>query len=300
MSGWKKITLGVAGTFGLLAVLLGALAVLMPRWINGEAVKAGILARVSRAAGGTLRYERLDLAWFPRPRIVVRRLELAIPHRAAGTVESLTLYPALFPLVRGGYHLAGVRADAPDLTVEIPQPAMEEKPPSFAEIRERIAGLSSALSIDAPGMTFEVHRGRVALSLGPRPLCALREIEGRFILPPNRLDVDIRCASNLWGSLSLNGRLEPAELSGRGTIELVGLDLAPFTESFLPEGWRRDGRRTRRPWRRLRDRPVPHPQGGSARGEHVPVGASGERHADVSGLRSAERSRSTERERSSR
>ncbi|HEX7523970.1 MAG TPA: hypothetical protein VF357_07195, partial [Candidatus Deferrimicrobium sp.] len=238
MSGWKKITLGIAGAFGLLAVLLGALTVLMPRWINGEAVKAGILARVSRAAGGTVRYERLDLVWFPRPRIVVRRLELAIPHRAAGTVESLTLSPSLFPLVRGGYHLAKIRADAPDLAVEIPRSAKEEKPPSLAEIREQIAALLSTLSVDAPGMTFEVHRGRVALSLGPRPLCALREIEGRIILPPKRLDVDLRCASNLWGNLSLNGRLEAAELSGRGTIELVGLDLAPFAESFLPEGWR--------------------------------------------------------------
>ena len=238
MSGWKKIPLGVAGAFVLLAVLLGALTVLMPRWINREAVKAGILARVSRAAGGTVRYERLDLVWIPSPRIVVRRLELAIPHRAAGTVESLTLFPALFPLVRGGYHLAKIRADAPDLAVEIPRSAKEEEPPSLAEIRERIAALLSTLSVDAPGMTVEVHRGRVALSLGPRPLCALREIEGRIILPPKRLDVDLRCASNLWGNLSLNGRMDAAELSGRGTIELVGLDLAPFAESFLPEGWR--------------------------------------------------------------
>ncbi|MHB8831669.1 MAG: YhdP family protein [Desulfobacteria bacterium] len=238
MSGRKKITLWVAGAFGLLAVLLGALAVLTPRWINGEAVKAGILARVSRAAGGTVRYERLELAWFPRPRIVVRRLELAVPHRAAGTVESLTLYPALFPLLRGGYHLAKIRADAPDLTVEIPRAAKEEKPPSLAEIRERVAGLLSALSVDAPGLVLEVHRGRAVVSLGARPLCALREIEGRIVLPPEHLDVDLRCASNLWGKLSLNGRLDAAELSGRGTIEMAGLDLAPFAESFLPEGWR--------------------------------------------------------------
>jgi hypothetical protein len=238
MSGWKKIAWGVAGAFGLLAVLLVALAVLMPRWINGEAVKAGILARASRTAGGTVRYERLDLAWFPRPRIVVRRLELAVPHRAAGTVESLTIYPALFPLLRGGYHLAKIRADAPDLTVEIPRSAKEEKPPSLAEIRERVAGLLSALSVDAPALVLEVHRGRAVVSLGARPLCALREIEGRIVLPPERLDVDLRCASNLWGKLSLNGRLDAAELSGRGTIELAGLDLAPFSESFLPEGWR--------------------------------------------------------------
>ncbi len=236
MRGRKKITLGIAGAFGLLAVLLAALAVLTPRWINVEAVKTGILARASRAAGGTVRYERLDLAWFPRPRIVVRRLELAIPHRAAGTVESLTIYPALFPPLRGGYHLAKVRADAPDLAVEIPRAAKGEKSTSLAEIRGRIAGLLSALSADAPGLVFEVHRGRVAVSLGPRPLCSLREIEGRIVLPPKRLDVDLRCASNLWGKLSLKGRLDAAELSGRGTIELAGLDLAPFAESFLPEG----------------------------------------------------------------
>lgn len=239
MRGWKTIARGAAGAFVLLVALLVALAVLMPRWINGEAVKAVILARASRAAGGTVRYERLDLAWFPRPRVVVRRLELVLPHRTAGTVESLTLYPALFPLVRGGYHLAKVRADAPDLAVEIPRPAKEEKPPSFAEIREWIAGRLSTLSVDAPGLVIEVHRGRVALSLGPRPICALREIEGRIVLPPKRLDVDIRCASNLWENLSLNGRLDAAELSGRGTIELSGLDLSPFAESFLPEGWRR-------------------------------------------------------------
>ena len=237
MSGRKKIARGVAGVLGLLAVLLVALAVLMPRWINGEAVKAGIQARASRAAGGTVRYERLELAWFPRPRIVVRKLELAIPHRAAGAVESLTLYPSLFPRTRGGHPLAKVRVDAPDLAVEIPRAAKEEKPPSFAELRERIAGLLSALSVNAPGMVFEVRRGRVALSLGPRPLSTLREIEGRIVFPPKRLEVDLRCASNLWGNLSLAGRLDAAELSGRGTIGLVGLDLAPFAKSFLPKGW---------------------------------------------------------------
>ena len=235
----KKIALGVVGALGLLAVLLLALGALMPLWINMETVKAGILDRASRAAGGTVRYERLELAWFPRPRIVVRRLELAIPHRASGVVESLTLYPSLFPWIRGGSHLAKVRAEAPDLTVEIPRPAKEEKPASLAEIRERIAGLLSALTAEAPGVVLEVHRGRVALSLGPRLLCALREIEGRIVFPPKRLEVDLRCASNLWGNLSLNGRLDAADLSGRGTIALVGLDLAPFAESFLPEGWRR-------------------------------------------------------------
>ncbi|MGB5197827.1 MAG: hypothetical protein WBN64_12260, partial [Candidatus Deferrimicrobium sp.] len=235
----KKIALGVVGALGLLAVLLLALGALMPLWINMETVKAGILDRASRAAGGTVRYERLELAWFPRPRIVVRRLELAIPHRASGVVESLTLYPSLFPWIRGGSHLAKVRAEAPDLTVEIPRPAKEERPASLAEIRERIAGLLSALTAEAPGVVLEVHRGRVALSLGPRLLCALREIEGRIVFPPKRLEIDLRCASNLWGNLSLNGRLDAADLSGRGTIALVGLDLAPFAESFLPVGWRR-------------------------------------------------------------
>ena len=238
MSGRKKIAWGVAGAFGLLAALLAALAVLMPRWINGETVKAGIQARASRAVGGTVRYERLDLSFLPRPRIVVRRLTMAIPHRAAGAVEALTLYPSLFPRVRGGYRLAKVRADAPDISVEIPRLSEEGKPLSLGDIRERFAGVLSSLSAEAPGTVIEVHRGKVALSLGPRSLCDLREIDGRIVLPPKRLEVDLRCASNLWGDLSLNGRLDAAEMSGRGTIQLVGLDVALFAESFLPEGWR--------------------------------------------------------------
>ena len=40
MSSRKTIARGVAGAFGLLAVLLLALGALMPRWINEEAVKA--------------------------------------------------------------------------------------------------------------------------------------------------------------------------------------------------------------------------------------------------------------------
>ncbi|MFA6148182.1 MAG: AsmA-like C-terminal domain-containing protein [bacterium] len=223
----------------LLVALLAALAFLMPRWINGEAVKAGILARVSRATGGTMRYDRLDLAWFPRPRVVVRRLVMDLPHRAAGSVESLTLYPAVFPLFRGGYRVAKIVADAPDLAVEIPPRGKEEKPLTIEEVRVRIAELLSALSADAPGLVIEVRRGRVALSIGPRPVCALREVEGRIVLPPKRLEVDVRCASNLWENLTLNGSLDAAEWNGRGTIGVAGLDLAPFAESFLPEEWRR-------------------------------------------------------------
>lgn len=239
MSDRKTIARGVAGALGLLAALMTALVVLMPRWINMEAVKTGILAYASRATGGTVRYERLDLAWLPHPRVVIRRLELNFPHRATGTVESLTLYPALLPLARRGYPLVKILADTPDLAVEIPRPAKEEGPPSLAEIREWFASRLSILSANAPGLAFEVHRGRVALSIGPRPLCALRDIEGRIVLPPKRLEVDIRCRSNLWENLSLHGRLDAPELNGRGTIELAGLDLSPFAESFLPAGWRR-------------------------------------------------------------
>lgn len=235
----KNIALGVAGAFGFLVVLLLALSISMPWWINGEAFKAGILARFSSGVGGTVRYERLDISWFPRPRIVVRRLELAVPQRASGTIESLTLYPALFPLFRGGYHLARIRADGPDLAVEIPGPGKGEKPESLADIRKRVEGMLSALSVDTPGMLLEVQRGRVRISRGLRPLCELREIEGRIAFPPKRLTVDIRCASDLWGNLSLSGHLDTPELSGRGTIELAGLDLAPFAKSFLPEEWRK-------------------------------------------------------------
>ncbi|MCL5966576.1 MAG: AsmA-like C-terminal domain-containing protein [Deltaproteobacteria bacterium] len=220
---------GVAGALGILVVLLLALAALLPRWINLKPVKARILAYASRAVEGTVSYEKVDLSYFPRPRIVIHRVVLSIPGKAAGTVGSLSVYPAIFPLLDGGYHLAKVRAEEPDLAVAIPP---LRKPLSLAETREEMSRLLSTLSANAPGLVVEAARGRLTLSRGNRPVNTFRDVEARVALTPKALDVEIRCASNLWGRLAVKGSLDPTDLDGHGKIDLARLDVAALAKSL--------------------------------------------------------------------
>jgi hypothetical protein len=92
----RTILKGAAGALGLLVLLGAALA---PRWINLAPVRTWIESAASSGAGGTVRYERIDLSWLPRPEVVVRGLELSAPGKARGAFRSVSVSPTLLPLL---------------------------------------------------------------------------------------------------------------------------------------------------------------------------------------------------------
>jgi uncharacterized protein involved in outer membrane biogenesis len=99
----RKVFLGFAGAFGLVAALLAALFALAPWWLRLEPVKAKILSDASRTLGGSVGYASLELSYFPRPQIVFRRLELSIPGKALGMVNP----PLSWSSFCGGYPNSG-------------------------------------------------------------------------------------------------------------------------------------------------------------------------------------------------
>ena len=135
MSAKRKVFLSLAGGFVILASLLVALAAIAPRWVRLEPVKAEILARASRLLGGTVGCESLELSWFPRPRIALRSVELTIPGKARGKAKTVTVDLSLFPLLRGGYPFAAVRAEEPDIEVALPE--KRERPYSLIFLRRQ-------------------------------------------------------------------------------------------------------------------------------------------------------------------
>ena len=233
MNAKRKVFLGFAGAFGLVAALLAALFALAPWWLRLEPVKARILADVSRTLGGSVGYASLELSYFPRPRIVFRRLELSIPGKVSGMVKTLTVYPAILPFLRGGYPVASIEAEEPDFDVSLPE--KRERPTSLAETRERVRRLLSDLSANAPSLVVDVEKGRVLVSRDGRVLHAFRDIKARVGFPPDTVRFEVRCASDLWGNLSGNGRFEWRGLEGRGRIDITQLDLEAISRTLLPK-----------------------------------------------------------------
>ncbi len=245
MSKRKKIAIWVMGVIGALLVLLLILLLLLPTFINLEPIKEKIVANLSQKIGGELKFQRVDLSFFPRPRVMIHQGSVSIPGKVAGTLESLTIYPKILPLLRGRVRMGMVHVQTPDLNMDLPEKleGKKEEPTafSFVTIEENVGPVLGFMSLKAPGLIVVVERGRLNLSEENKPVFWFRDIHGRISLPPDKLEIDLSCDSNLWESMSLEGWLDPESFKGIGRIDVTHFQPQRLTDHFFPFATRRVG-----------------------------------------------------------
>jgi hypothetical protein len=234
----KKIAIWVMGVIGALLALLLILMLLLPRIINLEPIKQRIIVRISREVGGELDYRNVDLSFFPRPRVIIHKGSLSIPGKIVGTLDSLKIYLEIFPLLRGNVRIAMLRIEAPEFKMGLPE-KLEEKETagkafSPATIQEGIAPALALMASKAPGLVIKVDDGRLTLALGKKPIFWFGDIHGRISLPPEKLEIDLACNSNLWESISVQGQLDSTNLKGRGRIDLTHVKPQVLMDQLFP------------------------------------------------------------------
>jgi hypothetical protein len=218
-----------------------AAALLAQRFVELSPLRRQIEARLSKSLNGTVELSGLRLALLPSPRVIIDGVRLDIPERLSGTVESVTAYPELLPLVRGVVKLSKLRLVGPDLAVQAPlQPPAsgEEAAGSLADAERTaasaLARLSAAVQSQAPDLVVTIKNGRVALS-GNGPRLPFEDIYARVALPPGRADFELECASGLWKELSLDGSLDAATFVGEAHLTLSGLKAEELRARFSPD-----------------------------------------------------------------
>jgi len=245
MSKRKKITIWVMGVIGALLVLLLILMLLLPRVINLEPIKQKIIARISQEVGGELEFQRIDLSFLPRPRVIIHQGSLSIPGKVAGTLEALKVYPRILPLLRGRIRIAMLRVEAPQFKMALPKTPRkkEEKRGAFslATIQEAVAPVLGVMAVKAPGLTLVVDGGNFDLTEGNRSVFSFQDIHGRIGLPPDKLEIDLACISNLWESIALEGRLDPESFEGGGRIQARDFKPQVLMDNLFPLATRRVG-----------------------------------------------------------
>jgi hypothetical protein len=238
MSRGKKIVLWVMGIIGALLALLLIIMLLLPKVINLEPIRQKIVARISEEVGGELEYQRAHLSFFPRPRVIIHQGSLSIPGKVAGSLASLKIYPEILPLLRGRVRMAMLHLEAPDLKMKFPKRPEEkaEKPRSFSvtTIGEELAPVLALMALRAPGLILVVDQGRLDLTEGNTSVFRFRDIHGRIGLPPERLEIDLTCNSNLWESISLEGWLNTEDFKGDGHIHVIRFQPQKLTDRFFP------------------------------------------------------------------
>lgn len=220
----KKRALLFIGGAGILVLALLILAYLATRFIGAEAVKEKIETELSRKTGGKVEIARAEFFLFPRPGVVFQRALISIPGRADGTVQSVTAYPEIGPLLVGNVRVAEVRVDTPEFMIILPGEEKKSEPLTLTAVERRISALLTALESSVPGLTLEVRRGKLEVRKGEQDLLSFRDMDARVLFPPGQFKVVLTCGSNLWDKMSLDGSIEPKSLRAQGLISLTGFE----------------------------------------------------------------------------
>ena len=86
-----------AGIIGFMLAIAVSVMQFAPVYLNTPAVSHRIQTALSQKMGGRVAFERLDVSFFPRLRMTVKRLSLSFPKTFRGTLESVSVYPQLLP-----------------------------------------------------------------------------------------------------------------------------------------------------------------------------------------------------------
>ena len=238
MSRYKKISLWVIGGIGILLVLLLLFILLLPKLINLEPMRKKILATVSQKVGAAVEFQRVGLSFFPRPRVVIHQGSVSIPGKVTGTLESLTIYPEILPLLTGNVQIALLQVEAPDFKMNLPEGPEKKKERlkalSFATIEEKVAPVLALIALKSQGLVVVVEKGSLNLSDKNTSVFRFQDIHARIGLPPDRLEIDLTCNSNLWKSFSVEAWLNSKDFKGSGRINLTHFQPQALTDYLFP------------------------------------------------------------------
>ena len=213
----------VAGGLVVVVIALGAVALLMA---DTPAVRAEIQRRLSDALHGKITWEALDVDLFPRPRGVLRRVELQVPG-AAASADELQATVQLWPLLRGQVELAEVTLRRPEIRLQARQEQSQG-----STYREAVEPVVRALRAFAPGTELRIDDASLDVPLQGKVL-ELRGVSVQAQTGDAGAQARVVAASNLWKRLRIDARLDYASLATRGEATIEEVDLAAFAPTAV-------------------------------------------------------------------
>ena len=219
------------------AVLLSA-----PLWINQAQVEREIVQIISSATGGKAQYDRIDVHFLPRPGAELSRLRFSLPGMLEVEAQSAAVDIRLLPLLIGNVYPHRVRIIAPQvrLQLEEPEPSPPAPPQPFslkdteAAVRRVLEQIEAAL----PGLAAEIEAGRVELRIGQRPPLLVEQLDVDADVTASAIAAKVSFSSNLLKRFSAELRVRSKDLSGDGRVEVSDLQ-APRLGPILgmQQGW---------------------------------------------------------------
>ena len=229
--------LGIAG-FLMALLLIGAL--LAPKFIKLDAVEEFIEHRFSEDIDGSLDFQQIDLAWFPRPHAVVQGVTFSLATGVTGKMSSLQIYPKLLPLIWGNFHLARLSAIEPEYSIRLPKRRSEEtdKPGTFTfsgALKDVHDLLLSFPEFTLTDVRMKLKDGSLNVWEDDRHIFRFYDIQASYIRPAHKTKFNFTCKSNLWRDITINGWLDTAAFTSQGNIRLAAFQPQVLSHYFFPD-----------------------------------------------------------------
>ena len=204
----KKIALWSLGVLSLIAAFFLSVLVLAPLYLNTLSTKEKIETAISRQLGGSVRYQRLTIALWPLPHVIFHEARLSIPKTASGTLKIISIYPQLFPLMKGDLLFSRILVQEPDLSIALPETVQAVQPEalSLPEVKRNVLLVLKYLTAIGPGLVVEMDQGAIKFTRKSHLLLFLQDAAVRFNAPPGTMDITLRAHAEPWGAFSMSGK----------------------------------------------------------------------------------------------
>ena len=234
----KKILVLILGSILVLLLLIVALILVAPKFIESDFVKREIVTHLSSKAGGQVEFATVDFSFFPRPHAEIRKASLLFAGKFSAEIESLIVYPKIWPLLSGKLQIAVLKAESPDININLPQSkeTVKETPDSSdqKDLREKLTLALSPIISETEGLSLHVENGKVNLVKGQAPPLWFNDIHIQMDMS-KQLKIDLTCKSNLWKGLSLKSQLDLTTFKGDGQIDLICIRPHTLPDYILPD-----------------------------------------------------------------
>ncbi len=203
-----------ATLIGLAAVFLCVLIILLavtPQLIKLETVKQEVKRLYARDLGGKIEYQRLNMAFFPRPHVVISDVSFTIPDKVQGTVDRLKVYPKILPLFTGDLEISFIHSRTPDITIQYPEALKEEqtarRPFSLETPGDWLKSIVQSIpEFKIPGITITVRNGRIRFFRGQQRFLGLQGVTGKIKHKGATIEFSAQCQSNFWENITIKGQ----------------------------------------------------------------------------------------------
>jgi hypothetical protein len=213
------------GAIVLAAVLAAAL--LGPAYIDRPAVQAGIQQRLSQMLGGQVAWESLQVALLPVPHGELHNLRVDLPGKLAASADGVNAYLRLWPLLRGAVEISSLTLKKPSIRVapnggsSPAGPASDTRFDALSAYRAAMEPAARLLLEFAPDTGFRLEEATVELG----PDFTLRDLRADARTDGKGVDLQLSSAANVWKRLSVEARVDYADLAARATIAVEALSL---------------------------------------------------------------------------